>query len=148
LLRKKPKGMDEDTWREKRRDAARELGELGDKKGVEPLLEVVDAERFDAILEIAIQSLGKLGDSKAVPALTRIAGDPSVETYVRDTAREARRKLGAARAEGGGKTGGGGAGGSGGQVDLASLVKTEGQAVGLPPLSPPHVPQGTIALAE
>src|SRR5262252_3688639 len=89
LLRKRPRGMDEETWREKRRDAARELGELGDKRAVPPLLEIVQSERFDAILEIAMQSLGKLGDRRAVPPLQHVAEDPSIETYVRDTAREA-----------------------------------------------------------
>src|SRR5262249_45515792 len=116
--------MDEDTWREKRRDAARELGELGDKKAVDPLLEVVQSERFDAILEIAIQSLGKLGDNKAVPALSRIADDPSIETYVRDTAREALRKLGAAPADtsGGNKGVGGERTAGGAPPDLSALV--------------------------
>ena len=149
LLRKKPKGMDEDTWREKRRDAARELGDLGDKKAVDPLLEIVQAERFDAILEIAIQSLGKLGDSKAVPALQRIADDPSIETYVRDTAHEALRKLGAAPPESGGNVGtGGGRVAGGAPPDLSALVKTQGQVEGMPALNPPHLPAGTLALAE
>jgi len=149
LLLKKPKGMDEDIWREKRRDDARELGDLGEKKAVDPLLEIVQAERFDAILEIAIQSLGKLGDAKAVPALQRIADDPSIETYVRDTAREALRKLGAAPAESGGNIGTGGERNTGGAPpDLAALVKTQGQVEGMPPLNPPHLPQGTLALAE
>jgi hypothetical protein len=150
LLRKKPKGMDEDTWREKRRDAARELGDLGDKKAVDPLLEIVQAERFDAILEIAIQSLGKLGDNKAVPVLQRIADDPSIETYVRDTAREALRKLGAAPAErGGGNVGVGGERKAGGAPpDLSALVKTQGQVEGMPALNPPSLPAGTLALAE
>lgn len=152
LLRKRPKGMDEETWREKRRDAARELGDLGDKRAVEPLLEIVQSERFDAILEISIQSLGKLGDSKAVPALKRIVEDPSIETYVRDSAREALRKLGAesegAGGAGGGGTGGGGRVAQGGATDVSSLLRATQQIEGLPPLAPPSLPAGTIALAE
>jgi hypothetical protein len=142
LLRKKPKGMDEEAWREKRRDAARELGDLGDKRAVDPLIEIVESERFDAILEIAIQSLGKLGDSRAVPALRRIADDPSVEAYVRDSAREAMRRLGA-------ETGGASPNPRGPRSGIEpGVLAAPAQIEGLPRLSAPQVPTGTLALAE
>lgn len=95
LLERQPTGMDEDTWRERRRDAARELGRLGDRRATLPLVRIVETERFDAIAEIAIESLGRLGDKRAVPALRRIASDPSRDRFTRDAATTALRRIGA-----------------------------------------------------
>ncbi len=69
LVRKRPSGKDRDTWRDERRDAARELGTLGDTRAVPVLIDIVKTEQFDAVGEIAIVSLGKLGDERAVPVL-------------------------------------------------------------------------------
>lgn len=94
LLSKKPSGMSSDTWREKRREAARELGRLGDKRAVEPLIKIVETEKFDAILEIAIEALGRLGDKRAVEPLRRIWRDEGRDRYVRQAAADALRSLG------------------------------------------------------
>jgi hypothetical protein len=94
ILDKKPAGMSNDTWREKRREAARELGRLGDKRAVEPLMRIAENEKFDAIGEIAIEALGKLGDKRAVPVLKKIAADESREPYQRESARESLAALG------------------------------------------------------
>ena len=113
LLGKKPSGMGEDEWREKRRDAAKELGRLGDKRAVEPLIRIVETERFDAIAELAIEALGRLGDKRAVGPLRKVYDDASRDRYTRDAAANALRHLGADPEpdEGGGGEGGGGEGG-------------------------------------
>jgi hypothetical protein len=87
--------MDRDDWREKRRDAARKLGELGDTRATAVLIQVVKSERFDAIAEIAIEALGKLRDSSAVPVLQQVAADSSRDRYARKAARASLRRLGA-----------------------------------------------------
>ena len=94
MLQKKPGGMSSDTWREKRREAARELGRLGDKRAVDPLIKIVEAEKFDAIAEIAIEALGKLGDKRAVPVLQKVQADAGRDQYLRDAAGEALAALG------------------------------------------------------
>ncbi len=95
LIRTKPSGMDRDTWKEKRRDAARKLGRLGDRRAVPVLIEVVETEDFDAIAEIAIEALGKLGDDSAVPALQAVYADKSRDRYVRNLAAKSLEQLGA-----------------------------------------------------
>lgn len=95
LVQKRPSGMDRDLWREERRDAARELGSLGDQRAVPILIQIVKTEQFDAVSEIAIVSLGKLGDTSAVPILQEVANDSSRDRYVRKAAKTALRKLGA-----------------------------------------------------
>lgn len=95
LLKKRPSDMNEDMWREKRREAARTLGRMGNKKAVKPLIRVVERERFDAIAEISIDSLGRLGDKRAIPALRKVYNDSSRDRYARDAAETALRRLGA-----------------------------------------------------
>jgi hypothetical protein len=95
LVRQRPSGKDRDEWREERREAARELGTLGDKRAVPVLIQVVKSEQFDAVGEIAIVSLGKLGDESAIPVLQEVAKDSSRDRFVRKAARAALRKLGA-----------------------------------------------------
>ncbi len=95
LVRQRPSGKDRDEWREERREAARELGTLGDKRAVPVLIQIVKTEQFDAVGEIAIVSLGKLGDKSAVPVLQEVAKDSSRDRFVRKAARAALRKLGA-----------------------------------------------------
>ena len=94
ILQKKPGGMSNDAWREKRREAARELGRLGDKRGVDPLVKIVETEKFDAIAEIAIEALGKIGDKRAVPVLKKVRDDAGRDQYLRDAAGEALAALG------------------------------------------------------
>ncbi len=95
LVRKRPSGKDRDTWHEERRDAARELGTLGDVRAVPVLIQIVKTEQFDAVGEIAIVSLGKLGDESAIPVLQEVAADSSRDRFVRRAARSALEKLGA-----------------------------------------------------
>lgn len=95
LVQRKPDGMDRDQWRQKRRDAARTLGDSHDPRAVPVLIKVVQTEEFDTIGEIAIEGLGKLGDKRAVPVLRSVLDDPSRDRFTRDAARKALRKLGA-----------------------------------------------------
>ncbi len=94
LVRRRPDGKDRDKWRDERRDAARELGDSGDKRAVPVLIQVVKDEQFDAVGEIAIVALGKLGDTSAVPVLQSVADDSSRDRFVRQAARDALRQLG------------------------------------------------------
>ncbi|MCA9664829.1 MAG: HEAT repeat domain-containing protein, partial [Myxococcales bacterium] len=103
LLSGRPKGMSVDTWREQRREAARELGRLKERRAVPTLLSIIAKERFDVILEIAIDSLGEIGDKRAIGPLRKLLGDPSLDSYVRDAAAGALKKL-----RGGGSSGNGG----------------------------------------
>ncbi|NJO12522.1 MAG: HEAT repeat domain-containing protein [Gammaproteobacteria bacterium] len=73
LVEEQPADMDRTTWKEKRRDAAKRLGTIRDKRSVATLAKVAETETFDIIGEIAIQGLGQLGDPSAVPVLQRIA---------------------------------------------------------------------------
>lgn len=95
LVRARPTGMKREVWLEKRRDAARQLGRLGDKRAVPVLIEVVQTEKFDVVAEIAIEALGRLGDERAIPVLREVYGDASRDQYVRDAAATALRRLGA-----------------------------------------------------
>lgn len=94
-VERRPPGTDRDTWRESRRDAARELGSIGDKAAVPVLIKVVREEKFDALAQIAIVSLGKLGDKAAIPVLQEVVADSSRDRFVRNSAKDALRKLGA-----------------------------------------------------
>ncbi len=94
LIGTKPRGMDRGSWKEERRDAARKLGRLGDKRAVPVLIEIVETEDFDAIAEIAIEALGKLGDDSAIPALQAVHADKSRDRYVRNLAAKALSQLG------------------------------------------------------
>ncbi len=111
LVQTKPEGMDRAVWKEKRREAARELGRLGDTRAVPVLVEVVKTEKFDIIAEIAIEALGRLGDERAVPALREVYHDTSRDKYVREAAATAMRRIGVnPNAEGGKKKSGTGTG--------------------------------------
>jgi len=115
LVDKKPAGMSRDEWLEERREAARKLGRLGDKKAVPVLIRVVEKEKFDVVAEIAIESLGRLGDDRAVDVLRSVVEDSSRDRYVRDAAKKALKRIGVDVGDdvgdGGGKTGGGKTGG-------------------------------------
>lgn len=55
--------------RETRRDAIRELGEIGDKRAVEPLIEAL---KYESARDHVIEALGKIGDKRAVEPLIAI----------------------------------------------------------------------------
>jgi hypothetical protein len=95
LLRARPTGMDEAEWRRQRREVARELGEIRNERAVDALIEIVETERYDAVLSIAITGLGSQGDTRALPALQRVYADRSLDTFVREEAGKAIRALGA-----------------------------------------------------
>ena len=58
--------------RETRRDAIKELGELGDKRAVESL---IDALKYEKTKKDVIEALGKIGDERAVETLIAIIKD-------------------------------------------------------------------------
>lgn len=116
--------MEQESWKEARRDAAKRLGRLGDRKAVPALIQVVETETFDVVAEHAIESLGRLGDDRAVPALQRVAEDSSRDRYARELARKALAKLGAKPAAGGSDVGGGSSLGG------TSVGPTAGSSVG------------------
>jgi hypothetical protein len=94
ILRARPTGMEEADWKKRRREAAAKLGDVRSKEAVDALLEVVETERYDAVLSVAIESLGKQGDPRAIPALQAIHGDRSLDTFVREDAAKAIVALG------------------------------------------------------
>lgn len=95
ILQERPAGMPREEWQEQRREAVRELKRRRDKRAVPALLEIVRHERLDVLLEMAISALGELGDRRAIEPLRQLSADPSLDSYVRNEATEALRKLGA-----------------------------------------------------
>ncbi|HEX4419999.1 MAG TPA: HEAT repeat domain-containing protein [Kofleriaceae bacterium] len=95
LIDTQPADMDRATWKDKRRDAARKLGQSKDKRAVPALIKLAETETFDIIGEIAIEGLGNLGDPAAVPILQKIAGDGARDKSQRELAKKALGKLGA-----------------------------------------------------
>lgn len=95
LIENQPNDMDRSTWKEKRRDAARKLGQSKDKRAVPVLINLADSETFDIIGDIAIEGLGNLKEQAAVPTLQRIVNDASRDKSSRDLAHKALQKLGA-----------------------------------------------------
>lgn len=94
ILLTRPTGMDEDAWRVARREAARRLGSSRSPKAADALIQVVETERYDAVLSIAMKSLAKIGDPRAIDALQKVYADRSVDNFVRQDAAEAIRALG------------------------------------------------------
>ncbi|HWB76417.1 MAG TPA: HEAT repeat domain-containing protein [Nannocystaceae bacterium] len=95
ILRARPTGMEEDEWRKKRREIAASLGDVRSRESTDALLEIVETERYDAVLSIAIEGLGKHGDLRAVGPLQKIYADRSLDTFVREDAAKALKALGA-----------------------------------------------------
>jgi HEAT repeats len=94
LIETQPADMDRATWKERRRDAARKLGQSKDRRAVPVLMRLAETETFDIVGEIAIEALGNLGDAAAVPVLQKIIADPARDRAQRDLARKALAKLG------------------------------------------------------
>lgn len=109
LLRTRPTGMDEKTWRAKRREVAAELGKSRSREAVDALIEIVETERYDSVLSIAIEGLGEQGDPRAIPALQKVYRDRSIDTFVREQAGEAIVDLGGTPADDARLSGGAGA---------------------------------------
>jgi hypothetical protein len=133
LIENQPPDLDRSAWKEKRRDAARRLGQLKDRRAVPTLSKLAETETFDIIGEIAIEALGNIGDASAVPVLQKIANDGARDRAQRDLAVKALGKLGATPTSGGGgaKPGGAGAGGTGtGAGGTGTGTGTGGTAAG------------------
>ena len=96
ILKRRPANLDQETWRTQRREAARELGRQRERRAVPLLLGIIEKERFDVILEIAIDALGNIGDRRAIEPLRGLLADPSLDAYVRDAVAGALKKLGSA----------------------------------------------------
>jgi hypothetical protein len=106
LIDTQPADMDRATWKDRRREAARKLGQSKDRRAVAVLIRLAETETFDIIGEIAIEGLGNLGDPAAAPVLQRIAGDPARDKAQKELARKALARLGAdARGAAGGASG-------------------------------------------
>ncbi|NVB85402.1 MAG: HEAT repeat domain-containing protein [Kofleriaceae bacterium] len=117
FVENQPNDMDRSTWKEKRRDTARKLGQSKDKRAAPVLMHLAESETFDIIGDIAIEGLGNLGDQQAVPVLQAIVADAGRDKSSRDLAKKALQKLGAPEsgpaagaASGSGATVGSGAG--------------------------------------
>ena len=96
IIENQPGDMDRSVWKEKRRDAAKKLGQSKDKAAVPELIKLADTETFDIIGETAIEGLGNLGDKSAIPTLQKIANDTTREKSQRDLAAKSLKKLGTA----------------------------------------------------
>ncbi|MGE0403779.1 MAG: HEAT repeat domain-containing protein, partial [Kofleriaceae bacterium] len=93
LIENQPAGEDRSAWKEKRREAARKLGQSKDKRAVPILIKLAETETFDIIGDIAIEGLGNLGDPSAVPVLTKISNDATRDKATREIAKKALAKL-------------------------------------------------------
>ncbi len=58
--------------------AAKVLGEIGDARAVEPLIEILKSTSDPGLQDSAVEALGKLGDSRAIPAIESILKDGSL----------------------------------------------------------------------
>jgi hypothetical protein len=127
LIETQPADMDRATWKDKRREAARKLGQSKDRRAVPVLIRLAETETFDIIGEIAIEGLGNLGDAAAVPTLQKIAADPSRDKAQKDLARKALAKLGTdARSPGPGGAAGTGPTSPTGPTTTGAGAKTPG----------------------
>lgn len=139
LVETQPADMDRSTWKERRRDAVRKLGQSKDRRAVPVLIKLAETETFDIIGEIAIEGLGNLGDPAAGPILQKIVADPARDRGQRDLAKKALGKLGTEPigagkppAQGGATTGAGAAGAAGTATGGAKTgtTGTAGSSVG------------------
>ncbi|MBC7978920.1 MAG: HEAT repeat domain-containing protein, partial [Myxococcales bacterium] len=99
VIENQPADLDRATWKDRRRDAARKLGQSKDKRAVPVLIKLAETETFDIIGEIAIEALGNLGDAAAAPTLQKISADPARDKATRELARKALGKLGSEAAK-------------------------------------------------
>ena len=80
--------------------AAQVLGELGDPRGVEPLLQALDQSHDPELQEAAIRALGELRDVRAANTLVRVLEDPNTFITLRVAAVEALDNIGGDEAVG------------------------------------------------
>ncbi len=74
--------------------AAQILGQLGDPRGVEPLLDIFDRTRDPEIQEAAIRALGELGDPRAIALFARVLEESDRFITLRVAAAEALGRIG------------------------------------------------------
>lgn len=88
-------GYEKDS--EVRKAAAQALGEIGDTRAVEPLIEALNKDNWGNLVIDAAKALGELGDTRAVEPLIAILKKGS--QYERIAAAEALSKIGDARGD-------------------------------------------------
>jgi len=66
--------------------AAEALGKIGDKRAVEPLIDILKTSRDPGLLEAAAEALGNLKDSRAVPALARLMKEATIPVRLKAVA--------------------------------------------------------------
>jgi HEAT repeat protein len=66
--------------------AAGALGKIGDKRAVEPLIDILKTSRDSALLEAAAEALGNLKDRRAVPALARLTKEAAIPVRLKAVA--------------------------------------------------------------
>lgn len=79
--------------RQVREEAARALGEVGDKQAVPQLVQAL-SDKYTKVREATAWALGCIGDERAAPHLVQVLGDPSVR--VRSEAVKALSQIGPA----------------------------------------------------
>lgn len=94
LIKTKPAGMDALDWKEKRRDAVRELGGQRDDRIGPLMVEIIESEDFDIIAEHAVEVIGKIKYKGGAPVLRRVIADNSRDRDIRAAARKSLRQLG------------------------------------------------------
>ena len=66
--------LGDDDW-EVRRDAAESLGEIGDLRAIEPLIDALRNDRHRYVRSSTIRALGRIGDPKAVEPLIDLSNE-------------------------------------------------------------------------
>jgi hypothetical protein len=145
LIETQPADLDRATWKDRRRDAARKLGQSKDRRAVAVLIKLAETETFDIIGEIAIEGLGNLGDPAATAVLQKIVADPSRDRSQKDLARKALARLGAEARSPAGAPGAGTSGaatGSGTAPPPGPTGKPVPEVTAAPDLGDPGSPAG------
>lgn len=70
-----------------RRLAASALGKIGDRRAVEPLMDLLARETHPQVRQYAVKALGSFRDSRAWPLLEQIASNETEQGYTRKSAR-------------------------------------------------------------
>jgi ATP-dependent DNA helicase RecQ len=76
-----------------RRLAASALGKIRDKRGAEPLLNLLKCENKAQVRQYAVKALGEIGDACAKELLQEISADENEVYYTRNSAKTALEKL-------------------------------------------------------
>jgi HEAT repeat protein len=75
--------------------AAMALGDIGDTRALEPLMQILeDKHEFKSLREVAAGSLGDIGDARAIDLLRKVHEDKSEKHRLRDDAARALEQIG------------------------------------------------------